>query len=113
MVAFDASRDAAAAWPQLHVGFVGTPAASDGRWLGFDAGADSVGAPVFDAAGRLAGVVLPAGRGGRLRFSGVTPLRAWLEVVDVAASPLPAPRIGVDEVYERGLRSALQLIALR
>jgi hypothetical protein len=103
MVEYAPSADGAAAWPLLRHGFIGRRGADDSRRLGLDAPPGPRGGPLFDAAGRLAGVALP-GRG--------TPER-WLPV---AALPLALPPhdaalpLALDAVYELGLLAALQVL---
>jgi hypothetical protein len=79
---------------------------------GIDTDAGSAGAPVFDAAGRLTGVAVPGNGEGRMLFSSVAALRTWINAPPAGAAT-PAARVGADEIYERALRSALQLIATR
>ena len=76
-----------------------------------DAGSDSAGAPVFDQKGRLIGVVMPAQADARLRFSTLATLSTIAGVgLSSVASPDPS-NAGADEIYERGLRYALQVFA--
>jgi hypothetical protein len=102
MVEYAPSTDGAAAWPLLRHGFIGRRGANDERRLGLDAPSGPRGGPVFDAAGRLAGLALP-GRSAPDR---------WLPV---AALPLalpadPAPALALDAVYELGLIATLQVL---
>ncbi len=93
------------AWPTLTQGFLGGPiGASDLRKLGFGS---TPGAPVLDAKGALIGIVLAAA-------SGQT---TWLPLASSMPSPagVPAPPAGralvaPDEIYEAGLRRALQVL---
>ena len=113
VVGFTASNDAAPAWPQLHPGFVGAvvPAAPNTRRLGIDVPPALHGAPLFDAAGRWSGIAL----------KGVDDLHALLTIQrlrdELGEALIPsgdssaATRMAPDEVYERGLRIALQVIA--
>jgi hypothetical protein len=111
--AFVVAFDRASTWPQLHSGFLGNVTGdTDGQWLGVDAGAHSAGAAVFDGSGRLLGMALPASGDGRLRFIGLSAASPLLPVVQAVDAPPSAAR-AIDELYERGLRSALQLIAFR
>ncbi len=112
VVGYRAEADALPAWPKLSTGFLGglMPDAAQRR-LGIEVPAGSAGSPVFDAAGRLAGIVLPPGEHGQPRLGRV----AWLVAVAglerpaPAASPVPSA-MPLDQVYERALRSSLQLI---
>lgn len=116
VVSFRTDARALSLWPQLSVGFLGMPATDDNwRWLGVDAARDSAGAPVFDAAGRLTGIVLPAQSDARLRASRAAALSAIMGPVvqAVRANDAASPPAGPDAIYERGLHCALQLIAVR
>jgi hypothetical protein len=99
------------AWPLLRQGFLGRPLAQPGdRLLGIDAPAGPRGGPVFDAQGRLAGVAL-RGKDGRDRLLAAAVLGEDFASPASGAAP-PAPRAAVDEVYELGLRLALQVLVL-
>jgi len=112
VVGYRAEADALPAWPKLSTGFLGgvMPGATQRR-LGIEVPAGSAGSPVFDAAGRLAGIVLPAGGPGQPGLGRVALLGAvaGLEASAPAASPAP-PAMPLDQLYERALRSSLQLI---
>lgn len=111
--AFVVAFERASTWPQLHSGFLGNMASDvGGQWLGVDAGAHSAGAAVLDGSGRLLGMALPAAGDGRLRFIGLAAASPLLPVAQPIEAPPSAAR-AIDEIYERGLRSALQLIAAR
>ena len=109
--------DATAAWPLLRQGFFARLAASGGpRRLGIEAPAGPRGGPVFDASGRLAGIAV-AGADGQDTLAAAGALFARFG--PLLAGPLPqagadaAPGLGgaeVDEVYERALRSVLQVL---
>jgi hypothetical protein len=112
-VGFARDDSAEPAWPRLDIGFIGMPLpGSEQRSLGIAVPAGSSGAPVVDNAGRLVGIALPAGTDGRARLGGITAIAALAGLAlppgSAATSALP-----VDELYERGLRTALQLIAAR
>lgn len=112
VVAHVASASAQAAWPRLAAGFF-LPAA-DGAGavprLGVDTPASAAGSPVFDAAGALAGVfqgdASPAGSARRT----IVPVSQLRPAVPAAAPAKPAPRATADNVYEAGLRHALQVL---
>lgn len=111
-VAFQPARDADPAWPALSPGFLGRGIGGGGRWLGIEVPGGAAGAPVFDAAGRLAGIGLPAGDDGRARLAGIDALRTLVEpAARASAIDRPLPR-AADEIYELALRQALQLIVL-
>ena len=101
-----------AAWPLLHSGFFAYPARDGGlRPLGIEAPPGPRGGPVFDASGRLAGIALTHIDGsGRL-----LPVTAWpIEASgDSTGAAVPGARLPLDELYERALLLALQVIVLR
>jgi hypothetical protein len=107
MVEYAPSSDGAAAWPLLRFGFIGRRTASDQRLLGLPAPRGPRGGPVFDAAGRVAGLALHDADG----------TDCWLPLAALHAA-LPTPSAGVaapqalDAVYETGLRAALQVLIL-
>jgi len=116
VVEFHAGPQPDPAWPWLQLGFLGSPQGTGGaRRLGIALPAgEPRGGPVFDAAGRLAGIVVTGGDGAD-RWLPPSLLRSALgERIGVAAAaPDPAARLQPDEVYERSLRIALQLITTR
>ena len=113
-IEYAASADAVPSWPSLHQGFFGAFEGRDGlRRLGIALLPGSHGGPVFDAAGRLAGIALP-GHDGQGLLLPASMLRAALPAV----APPPersagaTTRMPIDEVYEHALRVALQVLAL-
>jgi tetratricopeptide (TPR) repeat protein len=116
VVAHVAGADAAPAWPRLYAGFLGAQATAPAgaRRLGIAVPASASGAPVFDAAGRWAGIVLTAGDAAPAML-GVQRLREALgDPADRPdAVPANAARIGSDLAYEQSLRGALQVVAAR
>ncbi len=111
VVGYHAEAHALPAWPKISSGFLGG-LMPDGtqRRLGIDVPAGSAGSPVFDAAGRLAGIVLPAGTSGQPGLGRVASLSAVAGVEWPAPTPSATPALPLDQVYERALRSSLQLI---
>jgi tetratricopeptide (TPR) repeat protein len=112
-IGFARGDSADPAWPRLDIGFIGMPLpGSEQRSLGIAVPVGSSGAPVVDNAGRLVGIALPPEADGRARLGGVVAIAALAGLAlppgSASASPLP-----VDELYERGLRTALQLITAR
>lgn len=102
------------AWPSLHQGFLGrVEGNATTRKLGISLPASATGGPVFDSTGKLVGFARgDAGAAMTLVPSSV--LRQILPRADppADASSLVVPnRIALDAVYERGLRSTLQVIA--
>ncbi|WP_435520273.1 tetratricopeptide repeat protein [Variovorax sp. GT1P44] len=117
-LAYAANETAEPAWPWLSQGFFGTLQGREGgRKLGIGLAADTDGGPVFDASGRLAGMVL-RGLGDE---AAMLPASRWADLLpgapttrpDEGASPRPGPAIPADQAYEYGLRTALQVIVLR
>jgi hypothetical protein len=111
-VEYAALNGASAAWPWLHQGFFGGYFGAAGlRRLGVNVPAGPHGGPVFDAAGRLAGITLP-GPGVEPVMLPVSLWKEWAGAANGgpvgAAAPMPA-----DEAYERSLRVGLQLIGGR
>lgn len=109
------------AWPRLHAGFHGMPVDADPglRRLGIDlpemsadAARPVLGGPVFDAAGRWVGLALPHADGvARAAMRSVLARRfGSLVAAHPAHRPAPGPRAALDEVYERALRTTLQVI---
>jgi len=98
----------APAWPMLTQGFLGRSVGDSGlRKLGF---ASAPGAPVFDAHGVLVGITL----------AGASDAATWTPLPIVAPAPQAAPGasparsppglVAPDEIYEAGLRRALQVL---
>ena len=91
---YPASADAAPAWPLLRAGFLGR------RELGIALPPGPRGGPVLDQAGRVVGLALSD------RLVPVSLFRAHL-----AEAPADAPRITIEELYERALAATVQVIA--
>lgn len=114
-VEYPATPDAAPAWPILRTGFLGAPQGGSGQQLlGIDMPPGARGGPVFDAAGQLIGLALPArgkdhGQGG----DRLVPVSLLKKAIGQApAPPLPGalPRSSADAVYEGSLKTSLQVI---
>lgn len=109
VVGYRADADARPAWPKLSAGFLGMPMPEAmQRRLGIEVPVGSAGSPVFDASGRLAGIVLPAGADGQPRLGSAAGLSA-VAMPEPAGAAVPPP-MPLDQVYERALRSSLQLL---
>jgi len=116
-VEYSTSADATPAWPTLHEGFLGAFTGRDGwRRLGIDLAPGRFGGPVFDSAGRLAGISLQ----GATEAATMLPVSMFRDMASVSsdgtapARPVPsqAPvRMAADEIYERALRVTLQVLA--
>jgi hypothetical protein len=110
-----ADAGAGANWPLLRAGFVGA-VRQDWRRLGIDMPPGPRGGPVFDAAGRLIGMAAAAtGEAGSDLLIPVSALRrelgAWLPAGGEALQPQQAaPAVALDEIYERALPVALQVL---
>ena len=119
---YAAQEEGGAAWPWMSQGFFGTMPRADGpRKLGIGVAASTHGGPVLDAAGRLAGMVLP-GQGDEPEMLSASRWMASLSALGLTAGTDPGAPDSVarsrgampsDEAYERGLRVALQVIVLR
>lgn len=110
-VAYAHTSDAGAAWPLLRTGFIGAALGADGdRELDTSLHQGlAPGGPVFDQAGRLAGIALADSTGTRL-LAAPRLREAFAGRVALPASS-DAARLGPDAVYEAALRSTLQVIA--
>lgn len=112
-VGYAQAGGAGAAWPLLRTGFVGAARDAQGD-RDLDASMHqgmAPGGPVFDQAGRFAGVALSDGAG--VRLVAATRLReAFAGRVALPVSR-DGGRLGPDAVYEAALRSTLQVIAAR
>lgn len=98
-VEYAPAAEAAPSWPLLRAGFFGR----EGR-LGLDVPPGPRGGPVFDLAGRVQGIALPAADGA----DRLLPAAAFLPPTPPAeARPARLPQ---DALYERALRVALQLV---
>lgn len=104
-----AAGSPAPAWPILRSGFLGKPNAPGLYALSIDLPGGPRGGPVFDAAGRLAGLAV---RGGDGRDRLVPASRLRNRAAEPAAGAAPS-RIAPDEIYERGLAVTVQVIAAR
>ena len=129
-VEYTRSPDATPAWPILRSGFLGAVQGDSGqRLLGIDMPAGARGGPVFDGAGQLIGMALPAsgkgsvkgdskgnGKGGD-RLVPVSELKKILADMSAIQPPdaqpgLPGvlPRSSADAIYESSLKTSLQVI---
>jgi hypothetical protein len=113
-VEYATPSNAGASWPLLRAGFVGA-VRQDWRRLGIDMPPGPRGGPVFDAAGRLIGMAVSATGEGTDLLIPVSVLRrelgAWLPAAGEAELPQQAaPAVALDEIYERALPVALQVL---
>ncbi len=117
VVEFALAQDAAPAWPWLRQGFFGGFVGSSGlRKLGIDVPPGPHGGPVFDATGRLAGIVV-GGEDGQVSMVPASMFRLVVqEAPHAATTPASAAsgeaprRMPADEAYERALKVALQVM---
>lgn len=114
VVAYATDERGIPAWPLLRAGFFGRFASNGERHLGLGAPNGPHGGPVFDAAGRVAGIALSGADGGPPR------LIAWADAIDgldidltATISDSPRPRAPLDAVYSTGLQLSLQLMPSR
>jgi hypothetical protein len=115
LVEFDPDAAPRPAWPMLRQGFFGRALrSSPARALGIAAPPGPRGGPVFDRAGRLAGMAVTVA-------DGPDRLLSWADLSAGAGSVLPEPPSGpasgplpgpasVDAMYEAALRVALQVL---
>ena len=112
-VAYGGAAEATPAWPWLRSGFLGS-AGADGRErrLGIELPAHALpGGPVFDLSGRLLGLVLGGHHAAGQMLLPVSLLRAELGAQLLPTSGASAQqRLPADELYERAMRVALQVI---
>jgi hypothetical protein len=102
------------AWPLLQDGFFGRQTSQDTLPdLGIEIPAGPPGGPVFDAAGRLAGIAIGSDDG-RDRLVPVSTLEPLLgQVFGKSSASGPTPRMALDLLYERSLLLTLQVIVER
>jgi hypothetical protein len=118
---YAAAQRATPAWPWLNQGFLGSNQGGTGlRRLGIGVPDGPHGGPVLDANGDLVGIALRGDAQDAVMLPASRWMRATIEAVQTPASvavraqaPRRAAPMAADEVYERGLRVALQLIVLR
>jgi hypothetical protein len=99
------------AWPRASLGFLGRRLTVVDRPLGIEVPLGTQGAPVLDLKGRLVGIVLPPGADGKPRLGSVAAMRALAGSPTADADSAPAPNRPLDELYERAMPMALQVIA--
>jgi hypothetical protein len=104
---------AVAAWPLLRQGFFGSVPRDGGlRPLGIDVPPGPRGGPALDVSGRLTGLAI-ADAEGRNRLLPIAALPAELSPLAGPVAETSNSRMPLDEIYERGLFLALQVIVLR
>jgi hypothetical protein len=123
VIEYTPARGAPPAWPVLTAGFVGgvvqspTPRpASDKsagalRLLGVDVPKGPRGGPVFDAAGRLAGIAVPGTSDAPDRLVPVSHLQPSMGRASAAVDPGAPAKLPADEIYENALRTTVQVLA--
>lgn len=110
-VDYAATPDAAPAWPLLRPGFIGSPDGAGLLKLAIELPAGAQGGPVFDAAGRFAGIAA-RGRDGQDRLLLPSALRREFgDLLGVVTGPDRVPRVPVDRIYEIAMPLTLQVIA--
>jgi hypothetical protein len=112
-VEYVTAANADPAWPWLHVGFTGKPMAGSRRELGIDLPRGPRGGPVYDGQGRVAGLAIAGNAGPDL----VVPQSLLTSIIaprsGMAAQAGPGTRMPIDQIYERSLLHAVQVIANR
>jgi hypothetical protein len=108
-IEFVAGPGADAAWPLLYQGFLGRMIEPSIRQLGIDVPPGPRGGPVFDSAGRLAGIAL-AHREGPDRWVPVAAITAVAGAEWSPATGAPAATAAIDVVYEAALQHTVQLL---
>ena len=119
-VEYAAASHALPAWPILRSGFLGNFSANGtDRKLGIDMPPGARGGPVFDGAGRLAGMAVQGKPGDADLFTSSGQLNQALQKVTAAGGksglgPIApagaAQRASVDVIYENSLKLTLQVI---
>lgn len=108
VVEFAVDGGGEASWPVLRQGFFGRLPAAGPRALGVTMPPGARGGPVFDRAGRLAGLALAAPDGSDALLAVADwPLEAGFPVAEALPGAAPA---AIDAVYETALRLTLQVI---
>ncbi len=99
------------AWPQMRLGFFGrAPSQEAAPLLGIELPTGARGGPVFDVAGRFAGIAVRGpDEADRLVDSAVLESRLGAVFGAPQGTP-PSPRVAQDLLYERALLLALQVI---
>jgi hypothetical protein len=109
------AKDAAPAWPVLHLGFLGarvTPTGTD-RLLGIDMPVGPRGGPVFGTAGQLIGVALAGKPGTADQLVTASQLQTAMGQPPRGVMPKGALTPSTaDRIYENGLKVSLQVIAV-
>ena len=113
-VAFAAADNSLPAWPVLRQGFFTRytdPQAP--RPLGIDAPPGARGGPVFDAAGRLAGLAITTGAGGPDHIVAASNFAGLFSASSTSPPSAAATPMPIDVIYERALRATLQILVER
>ena len=97
------------AWPRLATRFAGRDG-DGGVALAFGAGAGLAGGPLFDRAGRVAGIAVGAPGGDPAVPARLAPVDAADDSTKGAPAQAPAPALAADSIYELGMPLALQLL---
>jgi hypothetical protein len=113
-IEYVANATADAAWPMMSIGFIGAPSGTGKQLtLGIALKDGSGGGPVFDASGRLLGMAVSRNPQRPLDLVSVQDLQTVLG--KPLAPPAPsgvAARAVLDQMYEAGLLTGLQLITV-
>jgi hypothetical protein len=108
-VEFVTGPGADAAWPLLYQGFLGRMIEPSIRQHGIDVPTGARGGPVFDSAGRLAGIALAHDEGPD-RWVPVAAITAMAGAEWSSAAGAPAAMAAMDTVYEAALHHTVQVL---
>lgn len=112
LVNFAAGADSKPQWPLMHSGFLGPIRGDHTRTLGIELGFRSLGGPLFDATGALAGLSVAERDGRQSLFSCAQLLGPVPPGESTTASPALIPGLATDEIYERALSLAVQTLTV-
>lgn len=103
--------DSSPRWPVLRLGFLGRPARLQGRYaLGLSMPPGPRGGPVYDMSGHLIGVAAAAAENADELLAPSLLHTNFPAVIAHAPTPQQRSQQGLDELYERGLRGAVQIL---
>ena len=113
-VAYATVGGAEADWPVMRHGFLGIPKGNGTDWeLGITMPAGPHGGPVFDASGALAGISMstPIGKPTFVPISRIRQLTG--DRLGSAAPAEKGPRMAMEQVYEKAMGAAVQVLMAR
>lgn len=108
---FRHASTATPAWPWLFQGFLGQPLGDSAlRKLGIEVSPAATGGPVWDASGRVVGIASSSNGAPTLVTVSVLRRSGLIGAAADTQPKGPGQRLPSDEIYERGLGLALQII---